>query len=109
MLARQLLGSDAASTCGRRGGAAAAAASWAIADVLRHNCPKGADLSMHSQAQLNKVARQQSGMSPYEPHHDRVQFEGLRPPVRGHSRNSKELGHPSDGAASLYGRHRIAV
>jgi hypothetical protein len=30
-------------------------------------------------------------------------------PVRGHGRNFKELGHPSDGAASIYGRHRIAV
>src|SRR5436190_23649099 len=30
-------------------------------------------------------------------------------PVRGHGRNFKELGHPSDGAGSIYGRHRIAV
>jgi hypothetical protein len=36
--------------------------------------------------------------------HGRVHLEGLRPPflVRGHSRNSKELGHPNDGAASEF-------
>src|SRR6516225_8795028 len=52
-----------------------------------------------------------SGVPPYKPHHDRVQLERLRSPllVRGQSRSSKELGHPSDGAASLYGRHRIPV
>ena len=50
-------------------------------------------------------------MSPYKPHHDRVELEGLSPDllIRGHSRNSKELRHPSDGAPSVYGRHRIAV
>jgi hypothetical protein len=52
-----------------------------------------------------------SGMSPYKPHHDRVQLEGLIPDlvVRRHSCNSEEVGHPSDGAASIYGHHRIAV
>ncbi len=29
--------------------------------------------------------------------------------VRGHSRNSKQVGDPRDGAAPLHGRHRIAV
>jgi len=52
-----------------------------------------------------------SGVSPYKPHHDRVQLKGLSsfPLIRGHSRTSKQLRHPSDGAASVYGRHRIAT
>jgi hypothetical protein len=51
------------------------------------------------------------GMTPYKLHHDRVQLEGLIPDlvVRRHSCNSEELGHPSDGVASIYGHHRIAV
>src|ERR1700751_755712 len=50
-------------------------------------------------------------MSPYKPYHDRVQLQRLIPHlvVRRHRCNSEELGHPSDGAASIYGHHRIAL
>ena len=52
-----------------------------------------------------------SGMSPYKPHHRGVQLKGLNLVflVRRHRRNFKEVRHPSDGASSVYGRHRIAV
>jgi hypothetical protein len=50
-------------------------------------------------------------MSPYKLHHDRVQLEGLSSDllVRSHGRNLKDIGHASDGALPVYGRHRIAV
>jgi hypothetical protein len=55
--------------------------------------------------------RRVSGVSPYKPHHERVELESLSPDflLRGHSCNFKEVGHPSDGASSIYGHHRIAV
>ena len=50
-------------------------------------------------------------MSPYKPDHRGVQLKGLNLVflVRRHGRNFKEVRHPSDGASSIYGRHRIAV
>jgi hypothetical protein len=56
-------------------------------------------------------SRRVSGVSPYKPHHERVELEGLSPDLllRSDSRNFKEVGHPSDGPSSIYGRHRIAV
>jgi hypothetical protein len=49
-------------------------------------------------------------MSPYKLHRHWVQLEGLGSHlIRGRTRNSKELRHPSDRAASVYGHHRIAV
>jgi hypothetical protein len=46
------------------------------------------------------------GMTPYKPHHNRIQLKGLTAPdlvVCGHSRNSKELGYPSDGRRPFTG------
>src|SRR5204863_5970107 len=75
---------------------------------LRSRC----ELLDQQQQLLFRPSPRVRGVSPYKPHHGRVQREGLRPAeilVCGHSRHIKELCHPSDSAAASYGRHGIAV
>ena len=59
---------------------------------------------------LNRPSSRVSRVSPYILHRRRVQLERLVPfRICSRSRNLEELRHPRDGAASIYGRHRIAA